>query len=173
MSKLEADGTQKIPVTLLKKLGGFSKWWSGTVTWTSNYSGNMGSAYVELCVNGEDRYLRISHTKREQKISLTTTPCHYGGDRFWFLCTCGRRVGTLYLWRESFACRHCHNLTYSTRNESRKYRRFVSSVDIDKQEEKVGYKYYRGVPTKKYAKFLQMCDSFNYGIIEDSVGSKN
>lgn len=172
MSKPEANRVKKIPVTLLKKLGGFSTWWSAAVTWTSNYSGNVGCAYIELSVDGEVKYLRISHTKGEQKIPLTTTPCHYGGNRFWFLCTCGRRVGALYLGNNLFACRHCYNLTYSSRNESKKYRRFVSSVDIDKQEEKVGYKYYRGVPTKKYTKLLQMYDRFYHGVIEDSTYSK-
>ena len=46
------------------------------------------------------------------EIKLATTPCNYGGFRYWFLCPkCNRRVVKLYL-NKYYYCRHCHNLTY-------------------------------------------------------------
>ena len=53
----------------------------------------------------------------EAKLSLrfTTTPCRFGGRRWWFQCLrCGRRVGKLYQPPAAgeFACRLCYNLTY-------------------------------------------------------------
>lgn len=46
-------------------------------------------------------------------IQTTTTACHYGGYRHWFVCGCGRRVGVLY-YRHSWACRHCMGLPYQS-----------------------------------------------------------
>ena len=54
--------------------------------------------------------------------NLTSTPCYFGGERFWFLCPgCYRRVRILYLppFRTLFRCRDCHNLTYRARQDHR------------------------------------------------------
>lgn len=67
-------------------------------------------------------------TDLDYKIQLATTPCHFGGVRYWFICPlakngryCGRRTGTLYLASggKYFGCRDCYNLSYESRNESR------------------------------------------------------
>lgn len=49
------------------------------------------------------------------EISLTSSACNFGGERFWFICpSCGRRAGTLYLppLTRKLSCRKCNNLTY-------------------------------------------------------------
>lgn len=56
----------------------------------------------------------------EYPVSLDWTACAYGGRRTWFLCPlpdCGRRVAILYGGR-TFACRHCHHLSYPSQRES-------------------------------------------------------
>ena len=53
-------------------------------------------------------------------VDLTSTPCNFGGHRYWFSCPeCGRRVATLHMppWQTRFACRSCHNLTYLSRRD--------------------------------------------------------
>src|SRR5271165_2605973 len=63
---------------------------------------------------GSDQWQRM-----EQAVELVRTPCHYGGQRTWFLCPafgCGRRVGVLYS-GSIFACRHCHQLVYQSQRE--------------------------------------------------------
>lgn len=51
-------------------------------------------------------------------VSLTWTPCNYGGARPWFRCPrCGRRVAILYA-GGIFACRHCFRLAYPCQHES-------------------------------------------------------
>jgi hypothetical protein len=52
----------------------------------------------------------------QQVIYLHTTPCGFGGVRWWFGCPrCGRRCGKLYLRKGSvFLCRICHDLTYES-----------------------------------------------------------
>jgi len=64
-----------------------------------------------------------------QTLTLTTTPCHYGGARAWFVCShCGRRVAKVYLPCNVYSngarvcawlCRHCWGLTYEQRRARR------------------------------------------------------
>lgn len=56
---------------------------------------------------------KISAT--EQGISLTTTNCYFGGQRYWLVCPkCERRAGVLYKkpTGDLLLCRKCHNLKY-------------------------------------------------------------
>lgn len=77
-------------------------------------------------------YPRTRHDGDKESVSyvvlLDWTACNFGGERPWFLCpgvvnghACLRRVTKLYLKRGYFLCRHCHGLTYETRNVGRKY----------------------------------------------------
>lgn len=54
-----------------------------------------------------------------QAIRFTTTRPHFGGERFWLLCECGRRSGCLYLpnGETVFRCRPCYDLTYQATQE--------------------------------------------------------
>jgi hypothetical protein len=61
----------------------------------------------------------------EQRIAIGWTPCRFGGDRPWFVCSvasngvfCGRRVIKLYGAGRLFACRHCYRLAYTSQQES-------------------------------------------------------
>lgn len=51
-----------------------------------------------------------------QRIELLTTRPHFGGERNWLRCNCGRRVGRLYLQTGAleFQCRQCLRLTYES-----------------------------------------------------------
>jgi hypothetical protein len=64
-----------------------------------------------------------------QGISITWTPCAFGGRRPWFRCEayrnsryCGRRAAILYSAGGVFACRHCHDLRYESQNETPRLR---------------------------------------------------
>jgi len=63
----------------------------------------------------------------DYSISIISTPCNYGGVRFWFICpgwkngvACRRRRWKLYLSPRGhvFACRVCHELTYESSQKS-------------------------------------------------------
>ena len=63
----------------------------------------------------------------EYNIFLGEASCYFGGNRHWFICGlqrdgkfCGKWVGVLYRCGDYFACRHCFNLTYRTRNDNRR-----------------------------------------------------
>jgi len=170
--KTEADYLKKIETSFLKKHGYFRGWRSGTITWTNGYSGNKSDVGIEVSTLNDDDYLRIHYTQTDNdtdekkdfdyKIPLITTPCRYGGKRYWFKCPwykngvyCGRRVGVLYKNGDYFACRHCYDLTYNSRNENRRYQYFPLfntiqlETKIEELEEQIKRPYYAGKPTKK------------------------
>lgn len=174
-TKTEADDLKKIETSFLKKHGYFCGWKSGTITWTNEWSENKSSVGIEVSVMDNENYFRIHYTQTDRdsgekkdfdyKIPLTTTSCRFGGKRYWFICPwykngeyCGRRVGVLYKDGDYFACRHCYNLTYSSRNTNRRYRLLplFSILDIDQKIEKlegqIKTPYYRGKPTRKQRK---------------------
>ena len=120
---------------------------SGWLSWTNTASGEQtaSASYSREVV--DDRVvlrLRYSVTRRdgekhdiEEPISLQTTPSTVGGRRWRFTCplvvngrSCGRRVGKLYLppGARYFGCRHCHDLTYSSCQESHRYDRVFRNL---------------------------------------------
>ena len=61
-------------------------------------------------------------------IPLVSTPCNYGGVRWWFICplvingwVCNRRCRIVYMppSAEYFGCRECYQLTYESRQRHR------------------------------------------------------
>jgi hypothetical protein len=115
-------------------------------------------------------------TDYDYKIPLVTEPCHFGGVRYWFICPlsrngvpCGRRAGTLFLSPGSkyFGCRHCHDLSYESRNECRLGRfgglGYVLKAErqIEELEEKVKRRAWRGRPTRKVRRINAISQRIN------------
>lgn len=68
------------------------------------------------------RYVRISSLGQPESVQcvvpFTSTPCHYGGVRRWLLCPdCKKRIAVIYVLSKGCACRHCHDLVYSSQRE--------------------------------------------------------
>jgi hypothetical protein len=64
-----------------------------------------------------------------QNVAVEWTPCRFGGERPWFLCSvyangryCGRQVTKLYGCGKLFACRKCYGLAYASQQESSRQR---------------------------------------------------
>jgi hypothetical protein len=170
-TKDETDGLKKIETSFLKKYGYFSfGQHSGTLNWSIN---NEPTGSVSICtsISENEQFLRIVYSQTDNstgekkefdyKIPLTTTRCNYGGKRYWFTCSlyknkeyCGKRIGTLYKGGDYFGCRHCYELTYSSRKENRRYilmplfNIFRIDAKIDELEKKIKRRTYAGVPTK-------------------------
>ena len=153
---------------------------SGTLHWTSGITGRKDTIGYELNMNARP-YIRLTYTTTtrtgekidsDYRISLTTTGCYLGGERYWFLCPgCVRRAGILYQTSQSttFICRKCNNLTYKSCNESHaNSRSFFKSffqmsmfdTRILKHFRKIKRWQYRGKPTKKALKFYRMVNRF-------------
>jgi len=70
-------------------------------------------------------------TLDKQILRITHLPWHFGGQRAYFLCDCGRRVGKLYRptghpWR----CRKCYGLTYATKQSAPRPRLILKAQKI-------------------------------------------
>ncbi len=170
-TKTEADNLKKIDISWLKHQGLLQGWHSSTISWTNGFTGDKSSVGIEISVLSKERYARIHYTQTGQneekryfdyRIPITSTPCNYGGERYWFTCPwykngnyCGQRVRTLYKAGDYFACRHCYNLTYSDRNANRRYRMLplfntlLVEKKIDELQNKIKKPFYAGKPTKK------------------------
>ena len=176
--KEEADGFKQVSVSFLRKHGYFSNGWhSGTITW-SWHDERTESISVESSINENEQYVKFIYTQTDNntdekkdfdyKIPLTTTPCYFGGKRYWFICPlsvngryCGRRVGLLYKARDYFGCRHCYDLTYNSRNRGGIFKaagQTISIPELERLESEVKRKYYAGKITKKYERYLKKQD---------------
>ena len=149
--KLTADDCRNLSIFHLKRenllIPGQKS--SGSWIWRNRSTGEkLSSIGYELDLRGETPFLRLHyvHTsgwteekiKVDYEILLVTTNCHFGGQRYWFICPmtvngryCGRRVGKLYLapGNPYFACRHCHDLTYRSSQESDKVVNTLKKMD--------------------------------------------
>lgn len=173
------EDCRSVSISFLKKHGYFSDcgYRSGVITWTQGWSGNKNSIGIGVFVDECEKYARFYYTVTDRnsgekteydyKVQLTTTPCNYGGVRYWFICPlsrngvyCGRRVGKLYKapGADYFGCRHCYNLSYESRNEPRLARPggigypIVAERLYEELYKKTKRWTYKGKPTKKARK---------------------
>lgn len=179
MGKTTVEEATQLNIFKLKEFGFLSGYRAGTLTWTRSLTGHQSS--IGICVDIHSLYAKVNYTNTngitgektdcDYKISLVTSPCHFGGVRYWFICPlvvngryCGRRVGTLYLASggKYFGCRHCYDLSYNSRNESRIGRPggigyfLTLEQQIENKEEKLKRRYYAGRPTRKYRRLLKL-----------------
>ena len=161
-----ADELAKIDIRVLKRES-FLK--SGqTINGTLEWEGNKIGISISLYGNN-NRYINLEYTKHyyytgekkefDYRIEITTTPCHFGGVRYWFQCPllkdgkmCGRRIAVLYQGRDYFGCRQCHNLCYQSNLERYKV---TSEQKLDEILEDTATHYYKGKMTRRYKSYLK------------------
>lgn len=169
-SRQEADSLKQVSISFLKEHGYLdSSWMSGEIAWSRNGE-KTGSVNIQSSIGVDEQYIKLIYARTDRdtgekndfnyKVSLATTPCHFGGKRYWFVCPCsvngvycGRGVGVLYLGGDYFACRYCYNLTYNSRNlsgVSKVAGQVISIPELEDLERKIKHKYYAGKMTKKY-----------------------
>ena len=129
-------------------------------TWTHSRTGKETTIFLEVYTIGEP-YARFAYsvidrngkrTDYDYQVSLETTPCNFGGVRYWFICPdCWRRVAVLYLapGDRRFRCRHCNNLSYHSRNRGTMEKFGHTSRQIDKLRSEIKRWTWRGRPTRK------------------------
>jgi hypothetical protein len=114
--------------------------------------GDKDYASIGAKVHKDHLILEYTHNKTDavkQRVSITWTPCNYGGKRVWFVCpNCGKRVAVLYLGGKYFGCRICCNLTYQSCNETALDRGYRKANDL---RERIGGKQgcFNGLPLFK------------------------
>lgn len=172
--KEKADFLNKVRIYWLKEHGYLNGYSYGGIEWTS-WSESKSSINIQSSVRSDDKYIRFIYTQTDKnngekkdfdyKIPLATTPCQYGGSRYWFICPwykngvyCGRRVGILYKGGDYFACRHCYNLSYASRNLSpseKPFGKMISIPELERLEQSIKRTHYGGQETKKYKRYLK------------------
>lgn len=177
------EDCRNVSISFLKRHGYFSEpcSMSGGISWKNCFGEETGSISIFVSTLYEDNYVRFYYTvtnrssgektEYDYKVSLTTTPCNFGGVRYWFICPlskngvyCGRRVAKLYLapGANYFGCRHCYNLSYQSRNESRLGRigqlGYILKAERQMKElqSQIKRNFYDGKPTRKFRKLITM-----------------
>jgi len=87
------------------------------IGWKVNPYHSIRLQYTNTKISGEKK-------EHDYEVLIETTPCNYGGERWWFLCpVCFRRCRILYQppSQSVFACRICHDLSYRSRQEGKNY----------------------------------------------------
>jgi hypothetical protein len=191
MAKQEAEWSNRLNISFFKKHGYLNKdnsYSSGSIKWTYGIGGSESS--VGFSVNRdnwgtprESCYIKLRYTHTSSwtgekesmafNVRLAQTRCNYGGSRYWFICPlskngsyCGRRVGVLFSIGKWFGCRHCGDIAYAAQMKGGRWRgSSVSLPDIERAEGEIKRTYYAGKPTKKYIRYLKMCDKFDRDFI--------
>ncbi len=174
-AKEKVEDCTSLSVSSLRKSGAFKNSHSGTLSWgngssiaytinvdrfTSDFS-DYSTPYLNLSYSITDDQQRDIN----QKFYLSKTFCNFSGIRYWFICKCGKRVGILYKpsFSDTFACRHCFNLTYESRNLSGNLKGIGKPLNIpelDLLRGKAKRIFYKGKMTKAFIKYQQKLDQF-------------
>jgi hypothetical protein len=138
--KNRVDEARSIDILDLQRKEVFSKGstWSWISSWSRKGEVVASISYrVESDENGPSglrfMYAITDNETGEKKdynyiIAVVSTPCNYGGKRWWFICplvangrACQRGCRIIYLppGAEYFGCRECHRLTYESRQRHR------------------------------------------------------
>jgi len=166
-SKATADEFCRLRISDLRKDGMLSWGYSsGTRMWASN-SANKGTIIGIAVDISDDPYARLIYSVTDQEgkrtdydyqVSLVTTPCNFGGERYWFACpSCGQRVAVLYRAPGDvyFRCRYCNNLSYRSRNRGASESFGHTSRQIEKLRSEIKRWTWRGRPTRKVKRLLR------------------
>ena len=108
---------------LIQRREGFGVTGFGSLSWSCNGrpTGSVGYEVTDYGLILNYHYAGPHDTDMhpvQQTIRFDRTPCHYGGERLWFLCPrCPRRVLVVYGAGREFCCRHCYRLNYASQHE--------------------------------------------------------
>ena len=173
-AKTKVEDCLTLSIFLLHKQETLKHSNSGTISWLNpfGYNDKIGYSINLNCLTDsyiELQYITTDDSGKQKNINqiflLHTTPCVFGGKRDWFTCPCGKRVAVLYKPRfaDNFACRHCYNLTYESRNLSGKFKAIgkpPTVFELETLRQSVKRIYYKGEVTKKFIKYRNKFERF-------------
>jgi hypothetical protein len=170
-SKSFVEGSRTLCVYKLNKWGYTKVSKSGSIIWT--YGEDESSIGFESSLESEIPYFRLHYTvyrdepiKRDYKVYINYTSCHYGGKRSWFICpltiggqACRRRVAKLHYGDTWYGCRYCMGLGYEKQYEYYGPNSFLLKGmarywDADNALDDLRVKMWKGQPTKRVLRLL-------------------
>lgn len=182
MAKTVVEDCRKVQMWWLKKHGYLCQYASGGIEWTNN---DDSKSSIGFTISTIECYIRFHYTQTDYytdekttvdyRFNLVTTPCNYGGKRYWFICGlyrdnryCGRRVGKLYKppGAKWFGCRYCWDLSYEARQNKLSttssynflFKILRLNIKIILLNKKIKHFFWKGKITKKYQKLLKYGD---------------
>jgi len=178
-TKTEADYLLRLDIHWLKVNGYLGNYKKGGMIWQGGRNKDESIGIEASMVDNNNSIIRLFYalivndqkTNFDYLIKLVATNCNYGGKRFWFICplehngiNCGRKIAVLYKKKDYFGCRHCQNLSYSSRNRNRRHkdywliRTLTIGNKIEAQKLKCKRKRYAGRLTKNQEKLFRLYD---------------
>jgi hypothetical protein len=105
--------------------GSWAWWIEGEQTGSISYASDGHALTLSYTLSGEPV---------RQRVPILSTPCTYGGRRYWFGCPrCGRRVAVLYLRNIGFGCRKCCRIAYASQSEDAMDRAWRRQAKIERK----------------------------------------
>lgn len=173
-----------LSIFALNQKGIFRSSHSGTLTWDSGaniaYKVNLDrfntdgeELVIAFFINYCAEYSRDQTKDINSMFPLVTTPCNFGKHRYWFICpglgekfSCLKRVAILHKppSGERFACRKCWSLAYASQNLGGYQKKIglpLSEVELEEMEASITKKVYKGLPTKRYSRYLRKYQQFS------------
>lgn len=171
------EDCRSVSISFLRRHDYFCGHRYGRIIWKNYYGEKTNSIGITVSTMNAENYVRFQYaitdrntgkkTKYDYEVQLTTTPCNFGGVRYWFVCplsNCGQRVAKLYKAPNTnyFGCRDCYNLSYESRNESRLGRigqlgyLLKIAKQIEELHDQIKRWTYSGRPTRKVRRLLAL-----------------
>ena len=179
--KTIVEDCRSVSISFMRRHDYFCGYRSGVISWTNHWGEKTSSIGIAVSTMNGENYARLNYTSTNRhtgkktdydyKIPLVSTPCNFGGIRWWFICPlttngvyCGRRVAKLYCapGGHYYGCRHCYDLSYDSRNEPRLARPggigwpIVVEGRIDRLYKEIKRWTYAEKPTKKAHKLMAL-----------------
>lgn len=172
------EGSKRVELSWLRKKNYLTGYSGGNINW-SVYGEPTGNVNIQVDTSSDNPNIKFAYKVRKHgeeewrdidfSFRMESIPCRFGGRRWFFVCGlyknnqyCGRRVRILYQTGDYFGCRKCADLTYESCNEGKRTRYGIwkAFTNESKAEEyylkNVKRHFYRGKPTKKYKRYLEI-----------------
>ena len=128
----------------------------------------------------DNSYLFITIGGSEpQRIIIEEVEVAFGGFRQYFVCDCGKRIIKIYLpqGKKEFKCKKCHQLKYFLTTFSHKSIHGMARYNFSRMNKlsqhraTMGTVMYNGSFTKKFQRFLRMCDRAGIkDVVRNAIG---
>lgn len=116
MSARLTDDLLGLDIRRLKRQARLNAGTNCTISWKGrNYHASIG---LEAHANAVTLRYSTNNTPQCYDVAVTTTLCHLGGQRHWWLCPCCNRRCAILYGGAVFVCRKCARLHYPIQHAS-------------------------------------------------------